>query len=75
MYMLSRLAVFALALFYSTLVRCAPTPVGLDETPNLEARAASFPSVDGRLFRIDGKTQYFAGQSIYHALDGFVDES
>ncbi|KAL9008391.1 MAG: hypothetical protein Q9173_006482 [Seirophora scorigena] len=65
MYMLSRLAVFALALFYSALVRCAPTPVDLVETANLEARAASITSVNGRLFRIDGKTQYFAGTNTW----------
>ncbi|KAI4125710.1 MAG: hypothetical protein LQ341_006949 [Variospora aurantia] len=75
MYISSRLALLALVLFYSAFIRCAPTPVDLVETADLEARTASIASVDGRLFRIDDKTQHFAGRIPYHAPDGAVDRS
>ncbi|KAI4286380.1 MAG: hypothetical protein L6R35_004364 [Caloplaca aegaea] len=75
MYISSRLALLALILFYSAFIRCAPTPVDLVETTDLEARTASIASVNGRLFRIDDKIQYFAGLIPYHASDGLVDSS
>lgn len=34
-----------------------------DTDINVEARGTTYPSVSGRLFNINGKTQYFSGES------------
>ncbi|KAI4129034.1 MAG: hypothetical protein LQ338_002450 [Usnochroma carphineum] len=61
-------AILATAISRFAFVGCAPTPVELVETSNLERRTASITSVNGRLFNIDYKTQYFTGQNPRGAL-------
>ena len=68
MYVLSKLALCAAALFQSILVGCAPTPVEHARTSEIDRRATTITTVDQRLFKIDGKTQYFAGPALCHII-------
>ncbi|KAL8994714.1 MAG: hypothetical protein Q9188_006992 [Gyalolechia gomerana] len=65
MYSLCKLAVSALAVLQAAFVDCAPTPVENAKNVELDRRAATITTVDGRLFKIDGTTQYFAGTNTW----------
>ncbi|KAL8704313.1 MAG: hypothetical protein Q9201_002535 [Fulgogasparrea decipioides] len=60
MYILKKIALFAVTLSQLVPVGCAPTPSEDIKTSELQRRGARYPSVDQRLFNF-GKTQYFAG--------------
>ncbi|KAL8970169.1 MAG: hypothetical protein Q9183_001647 [Haloplaca sp. 2 TL-2023] len=63
MYLLSKVAWLAAAIPHILFVASAPAPISLTEVKGaeLDARGVTYPSVSGRLFNIDGRTQYFAG--------------
>lgn len=61
MHTLPTLAVYAIAIFQAALVSCAPTPAQDVKSAELDRRATTFTTVDQRLFKINGRTQYFAG--------------
>ncbi|KAL8937744.1 MAG: hypothetical protein Q9216_004273 [Gyalolechia sp. 2 TL-2023] len=61
MYSFLKLAVSALTVLQAAVVDCAPTPVENSNSGELDRRAPTITTVDRRLFKIDGKTQYFAG--------------
>ena len=64
----------AAAIFQITFVRCAPTPIVQVETAELERRASTITSVDQRLFKINGKTQYFAGMKNFQEKQVFANK-
>ncbi|KAL8710905.1 MAG: hypothetical protein Q9225_007202 [Loekoesia sp. 1 TL-2023] len=65
MYTLGKLVLCAVAFFQSGLVGSAPTTVENVKTTQLKRRAATITSVDQRLFKINGRTQYFAGTNTW----------
>ncbi|KAI4235176.1 MAG: hypothetical protein LQ352_008118 [Teloschistes flavicans] len=65
MYIFKKLTCLCTLLFVSALVNCAPTPNENVRTAELQRRSARYPSVDQRLFNINGKTQYFAGTNTW----------
>ncbi|KAL8755100.1 MAG: hypothetical protein Q9184_004895 [Pyrenodesmia sp. 2 TL-2023] len=65
MYLLTKLALFAVAISNVAFVASAPTPIELVKRADLQPRAASITTRDGRLFTIDGRTQYFAGTNTW----------
>lgn len=68
MYIVKNLLCFAVAVSQLVLVDSAPTPVGGAKTSELERRGTTYPSVDQRLFNINGETQYFAGKLLVSEL-------
>ncbi|KAL8635124.1 MAG: hypothetical protein Q9228_007357 [Teloschistes exilis] len=65
MYFFKKLACLCTLLSASGLVISAPTPNEDVKTAELEPRSLRYPSVDQRLFNINGKTQYFAGTNTW----------
>ncbi|KAI4138184.1 MAG: hypothetical protein L6R39_006923 [Caloplaca ligustica] len=64
MHFLRKLALLATAASQLAIVASAPTPVEVVERTNLHRRASN-TVVNGRLFTIDGRTQYFAGTNTW----------
>ncbi|KAL8688061.1 MAG: hypothetical protein Q9218_005930 [Villophora microphyllina] len=65
MYILKSLACLATLLSSLSHVSAAPTHIDVVKTSELQRRSSRFPSVDQRLFNINGKTQYFAGTNTW----------
>ncbi|KAL9593796.1 MAG: hypothetical protein Q9219_007375 [cf. Caloplaca sp. 3 TL-2023] len=74
MYSLGHLVLFALTLLHSVLVSSAPTPIDDVKTTELDRRASTITTVDQRLFKINGKTQYFAGKKPFAQITCFFSK-